>query len=85
MFEVEDTGSGEAGPVEGVAEHSSVKEHVRLTTNRTQVESAWGRAAHDPSSIKASQPANALVNMKRDRRSSGQYQKSRHGPCDQTI
>jgi hypothetical protein len=78
MPEVEDTGSGGVGPVAVVAENPSV-EDVRLTKNRTQVGCAWGQAAHDPSSIKASQPANVLVSMKRDRRSSGQCRKSRHG------
>lgn len=77
MLEVEDTGSGGVGQVGVVADHPSV-EDVHLTKTRTQVECAWGRAAHDPSSVKAGQPANALVNMKRDRRSSGQYQKIRH-------
>jgi hypothetical protein len=75
---VEDTGSGGVGPVVVVAENPSV-EDVHLTKTRTQVECAWSRVAHDPSSIKASQPANALVNMKLDRQTSGQYQKSRHG------
>lgn len=78
MLEVEDTGSGGVGPVVVVAENPFV-EDVRLTRTRTQVGCVLGRAAHDPSSIKASQPANVLVDMKRDRQSSGQYQKSRHG------
>jgi hypothetical protein len=67
MPEVEDTGSDGVGPVVMVGENPSVR-YVHLTKTQTQVESAWGRAAHDPSSIKASQPANTLVNMKRDRR-----------------
>jgi hypothetical protein len=83
LVEEEDIGSGEVGQVGVVAEHSSAEEHVHWTKTQTQVECAWGQAAHDPSSIKASQPANALVNMKRNRRSSGQYQKIRHRPSDQ--
>jgi hypothetical protein len=67
----EGTGSGEVAQVGVVAEHPSVTEHVHWTKNRTRGEYAWSRGAHDPSSIKASQPANALVNMKRDGGNSG--------------